>query len=460
MARRGAFAETVHPDDRERVQARMKVPVLDCDEYEYRIVRPDGSIAWIVDRRFPVRDENGATVRVAGIATDVTTQRTLEAQLLQAHKLDCIGRLAGGVAHDFHHLLTVIHNQGNMARRACDAGRAPREELALIHDAATQAAEVTRQLLAFARRQPFNPALLDPNELAERIARFLTRLVGERVELTLALEPDIGIVRADRAQLEQVIVNLALNARDAMPDGGKLSIRTRNVHVGADSADAGVPAGAWVSLAVEDNGRGISDADRAHIFEPFFSTKSPAEGTGLGLASCYGIVKQHGGHVLVHSELGRGTTLELYFPRVDGAPSSRVATSDDQVAPRGTETILVVEDEPGVRATTVRTLREHGFVVLEATDGADALGVLEHHDFRVDLVLTDVMMPRLGGAELGSLLRVRRPALRVLYMSGYPHGSDLHGPDANPLPFLAKPYEPTTLLRSVRNVLDGVRPKR
>ncbi len=208
-----AFTDTIIPDDRERVLENLRQPVDAPDSVEYRIARPDGSIAWILDRRFPVRDDNGVVVRVAGIATDVTMQKTLETQLLQAHKLDSIGRLAGGVAHDFNNLLTVILNQGIMAGRACDAGRAPREELALIHDAAKQATEVTRQLLAFARRQPFDPALLDPNELTERIARFLKRLVGERVELVLSLSPEIGILRGDRAQLDQVVVNLALNAR-------------------------------------------------------------------------------------------------------------------------------------------------------------------------------------------------------------------------------------------------------
>ncbi|MBX3187175.1 MAG: PAS domain S-box protein [Labilithrix sp.] len=452
MASPDAIVRGVHPDDRERVRARI-ARGDGRGHMEYRVVRPGGSIAWIAERWFPVPDESGRVVRVAGIANDVTRQKALETELLQAQKLDSLGRLAGGIAHDFNNLLTVILNQGIMAERALDGGEAPREELALIQDAAKQATDVTRQLLAFARRQPFNPTLLDPNELTEGVARLMRRILGESVELVLDLEPEVGVVRADRVQLEQLLMNLALNARDAMRDGGKLVIRTRNDPVSARSTDARVPAGAWVTIAVEDTGHGIDEADRAHIFDPFFSTKPHSEGTGLGLAICYAIVKQHGGHVVVDSAVGMGTTFELYFPRVDGLAEKIEAPAEAPVA-RGAESILVVEDEPSVRAIAVTTLTEHGFRVLQAASGADALRLLEI-DAGVDLVLTDVVMPDLGGAELGRILRDRHPALPVLYMSGYPDGAELRGGDGAALPFLEKPFVPSTLLRRIRDVLDA-----
>jgi PAS domain S-box-containing protein len=319
MADPQRWVDTIHPDDRRPALIAIAKNPTGPFEHEYRIVRPDGSIAWIVDRHFPVRDESGTVVRLAGIASDVTLQKTLEAQILQGQKLDSIGRLAGGIAHDFNNMLTVIVNQTNMALRACEQGRAPQDELVHIQEAAAQATEVTRQLLAFARRQAFIPSLLHPNDFIDAVSRFLGRLIGERVALGLELTPDVGIIRGDRAQLEQVLVNLALNARDAMPEGGKLTVRTSNVQIesGAEGASS-VPAGAWVLITVEDTGCGIPDAVREHIFDPFFSTKPTGEGTGLGLAVCYGTVSQHGGHVDVVSAVGRGTTFSLYFPRIDG----------------------------------------------------------------------------------------------------------------------------------------------
>ncbi len=278
------FAEVVHPEDHPRVSARLREIITEPYEFEYRIIRPDrgGSIAWISDRGFPVRDETGQIIRLAGIATDVTMQKAFEAQVLQAQKLDSIGRIAGGIAHDFNNLLAVVMNQVSMAIRISDSGgRPPREELLQIQEAARQGAEVTRQLLAFARRQSLEPALLDPNDLVDAVGRFLRGALGKPISLNLALHGDIGIVRGDRAQLEQVLVNLALNARDAMADGGTLTIRTRNLVVEEKvTTDAPVPPGKWVMLSVEDTGRGIADADRPHIFEPFFTTKPGRRGYG------------------------------------------------------------------------------------------------------------------------------------------------------------------------------------
>jgi two-component system cell cycle sensor histidine kinase/response regulator CckA len=454
------WLETVHPEDRQRTLAIVSAPTNAPVEHEYRVIRPDGSIVWISDRYFPVRDESGATVRLAGIASDVTHQKTLEAQVLQAQKLDSIGRLAGGIAHDFNNMLTVIVNQAIMAQRTCDAGSPPREELAHISEAATQATEVTRQLLAFARRQAFVPSLLDPNDFIRAVSAFLGRLIGEQLELVVELAPDVGIMRGDRAQLEQVLVNLALNARDAMPDGGALTVRTANAQIESTSDAVPVPAGAWVIISVEDKGCGISEAVRSHIFEPFFSTKPHGEGTGLGLSVCYGIIKQHGGHVVVASALGEGTTFSLYFPRVDGTAvdtTSSTPPAQTQTMPGGTETILVVEDDAQVRRIAVATLSAHGYTVLAATDGVDALRVLEAKSDAIDLVLSDIVMPNMDGAELGAIVRKRYPRLAVLYTSGYPSDSELVGPDGRAQKFVAKPYVPATLLNGVRNALDHKR---
>jgi PAS domain S-box-containing protein len=457
VARPQRWIETIHPDDRDRARPVVAERATAPFELEYRIVRPDGSLAWIVDRSFPVRDPSGAIVRLAGIASDVTLQKTLEAQVLQAQKLDSIGRLAGGIAHDFNNMLTVIVNQAIMALRACERGTAPREQLAHIQEAATQATEVTRQLLAFARRQAFVPSLLDPNDFVDAVSRFLGRLLGERLDLVVELGTDVGILRGDRAQLEQVLVNLALNARDAMQDGGKLTVRTANAQIASSSDPAmPIPAGPWVLMTVEDTGCGISESARRHIFEPFFSTKPQGEGTGLGLAVCYGIVKQHGGHVVVESVVGQGTKFSLYFPRIDGEPLSPASAPPPATheMPRGTETVLVVEDDAAVRAIAVATLSANGYTVLEAADGVAALRILEKNSDEIALVLTDVVMPNMDGPELGAILSKQYPRLLVLFTSGYPGVSELIGTNGRSMEFLAKPYVPSTLLRSVRRLLD------
>jgi len=455
LENRDLFVELLHPDDRERVLARLAEVASAPYEHEYRVVRPDGTTVWVHDRGFPVRDESGNVVRLAGIATDVTERKALEAKVLQAEKLDSIGRLAGGIAHDFNNLLTVILNQVTMAIRTADQGVAPKEELTQIQEAAAHAADLTRQLLAFARRQPWHPSPLGLGDLVSAVVRFLRRVLGGRIELVVAEDGDLGIVRADRAQVEQVVVNLALNARDAMPDGGTLTIATRNARV--DVASESLPAGSYVVLSVTDTGRGIAEKHRPHIFDPFFSTKPPGEGTGLGLASCYGIVKQHGGHIVVESTPGEGTCMKVYFPRIDGIeePTER-APQDPSRAARGSECVLLVEDDPVVRAIAARALREHGYRALEASDAVSALAVFEVHGKSVDIVVTDVVMPGMSGAELGAALQQRHPALPVLYTSGYPQRG---GDDDRALrgPLLAKPYLGADLAHAVRATLDGAR---
>lgn len=431
--------EAVHPEDRPRVKAMMES--VERDDIEYRIILPDGAVRWIRDRSFPIRDDRGRTVRKAGIATDITRQKALETQLLQTQKLDSIGRLAGGIAHDFNNLLTVILTQARMAGRAFAAGRSGAEELGQIEEAASRAADLTRQLLMFARRQPSHPVPLDLTEVTSGIEKLLRRVIGPNVELVARLDPNIGIVRGDRAQLEQVLVNLAVNARDAMPEGGTLTIDTVDV----TREEAGRAPGPYVLLRVSDTGHGIAEADRAHVFDPFFTTKRHAGGTGLGLASCYGIVQQHGGEIAVESAPGGGATFCVYLPRIDA--TEPVVRDGGPSVPRmfGSETVLLVEDDALLRRSTSATLREHGFTVVEASSGEEALERLGDHD--VDIVVSDVLMRGVDGRELAERLERERPALPILLTSGYSEG-------VGRFPFLAKPYVPATLVRRVREILD------
>ena len=444
---------TIHPDDRARVTAAFGRDRAGF-KAEYRVVRPDGSVRWVSDRSFPVRDAEGKIVRIAGVATDETERRTLEAQLLQAQRLESIGRLAGGVAHDFNNLLTVVMSHAAFARQD---PKGAEEDLISIERAGRRAAELTSQLLAFARRQVIEPRVVALNALTGQVDRMLQRLLGEQVALETQLQPDLWTVRVDPAQMEQVLVNLAVNARDAMPNGGTLTIETANVELGGGYAltHADVVPGEYVMVAVSDSGEGIDPALLPMIFEPFFTTKPSGVGTGLGLATCYGIVKQAGGHIWAYSEPGRGSTFKLYLPRAEGEVADTAHAVPDP-AVQGDETILLVEDDADVRAIAVRALRVQGFRVLEATDGVDALEVARAYAGTIHLLLTDVVMPRMGGKELAAVLVVERPAMRVLFASGYTRNAIVHqGVLEQGRHFLQKPYVPATLARRVREVLDG-----
>ncbi len=449
----GLWMEAIHPDDRERVHEAFARDRLHF-RADYRVVRPDGAIRWISDRSFPVRDEAGEVVRIAGVATDDTARHTLEAQLLQAQRLESIGRLAGGVAHDFNNLLTVILSHAAFARQ--DPGYAD-EDLTAIERAGARAAELTAQLLAFARRQVIEPRVVDLNALTGQVDRMLQRLLGEQVQLETTLQPGLWPVKVDPTQLEQVLVNLAVNARDAMPNGGTLTIETGNVVLddGYSALHADVAPGEYVLLAVSDSGEGIAPSALPMIFEPFFTTKPSGVGTGLGLATCYGIVKQAGGHIWAYSEPGQGATFKVYLPRASGVPTPVDVLVVDHPQ-RGSETVLLVEDDDEVRAIAARALAEHGFVVLEARDGVDALEVARRHHGEIHLVVTDVVMPRMGGKDLVARLREERPGAKVLYASGYTRNAIVHqGVLEAGTNFLQKPYVPATLTRKVREVLDG-----
>ena len=378
-------------------------------------------------------------------------RRQLQHQLLQAQKLEAIGRLAGGVAHDFNNVLTAILGSTELLLLDTPAGVAAREELEIVRDAATRAQELIRQLLAFSARQVLQPAVVDLNALVESLGRMLRRLIGEDVTLTTAPGAGLGAVRVDPGQIEQVLVNLAVNARDAMPDGGRLTIGASN----ADVVDSGnVPRGRYVVLQVTDTGVGMTPEILARVFEPFFTTKERGKGTGLGLATVYGIVQQSGGHVEVDSAPGAGTTFRIYLPRVE-APVEAPPEAAPVTAPEeGSETVLVAEDERLVRVLVRKTLTQAGYRVLEAGGGEEALRLAARHDGTIHLLVTDVVMPGMSGRELMRRLAEVRPNVKVLYMSGYSDEAvERHGVLDPGTAFMQKPFTPSVLARRVREVL-------
>jgi two-component system cell cycle sensor histidine kinase/response regulator CckA len=406
----------------------------------------------------PVMDGNGAPIGVLGIFWDVTEQRRLEQQALQTSRLEAVGTLAGGIAHDFNNILTGIIGYADLLLADSALGLAGAAELKTIRDLGERAAGLTRQLLAFSRQQPFQPVHLAPNELIENLAKMLGRIIGEDVRLEIRLSPDVGTVRADRAQIEQVLVNLAANARDAMPGGGTLTVETANVTLedALTDGECEMRAGAYVLIAISDTGRGMDEGTRARAFEPFFTTKEVGKGTGLGLASAYGIVKQHGGHIRVYSEPDHGTTVKVYLPCGCGEPRSTETEAVAEPDPRGCETILVVEDERTVLRTVNEALARRGFTVLPASSGAEAEALFDRHADEIDLLLLDVVMPGLMGPVLCEQLQARRPSVKVLYMSGYTeHAAAGKGVLDTGAPLLQKPFTPASLAQKVREVLDS-----
>ncbi|HXF94697.1 MAG TPA: response regulator [Gemmatimonadales bacterium] len=390
-------------------------------------------------------------------ARERAINRELERQLQQAQKMEAIGRLAGGIAHDFNNLLTAIIGYADLLAENLADRPGASADLDEIRRAAERAADLTRRLLAFSRKQILEPRVVDLNALVTDFERMLRRLIGEDVELRLALAPELGLVRADPGQLEQVIMNLAVNARDAMPSGGKLAIETANVELDAAYAarHVGVTPGRYVMLAVSDTGTGMDQATKARLFEPFFTTKPPGKGTGLGLSMVYGIVKQSGGNIWVYSEPGRGTTFKIYLPQVEAGEEPEAAAGPIRDT-RGTETVLVVEDAEPVRTLARRVLEERGYRVLEAQTAAEAQVAAELHRGPLDLILTDVVLPDLSGRELAERLTARWPALKVLYMSGYTDDSIVqHGVLEAGVAYLQKPFTPESLAAKVRGVLDG-----
>jgi len=408
----------------------------------------------------PVRDPSGQVVNYVGVKRDVTEVRRMEERLRQSQKMEAVGRLAGGVAHDFNNLLTAISGYSDLLLHRLPAYSTLRRDVEEIRRAGDRAAGLTRQLLAFSRRQVLQPRILDLNAVVTTMERMLRRLIGEDIELSTDLSPSLGHVKADPGQLEQVIVNLVVNARDAMPDGGRITIGTIDVDLSPSYSNAhpGVRPGPHVLLSVTDTGLGMSDETQAHLFEPFFTTKERGKGTGLGLATVYGIVQQSGGHIRVNSAAGSGATFLIYLPRVE-TRGDDVPGADRPFLPHpspGTETVLLVEDEEVVRRLAREILINNGYQVLDAGNGREALLISEAHRGEIHLLLTDVVMPRLGGRELVERIRPLRPDMRILYMSGYTDDAILrHGVLEEEVPFLQKPFTSEALARKVREVLDS-----
>ncbi|OFW01074.1 MAG: hypothetical protein A3I61_13860 [Acidobacteria bacterium RIFCSPLOWO2_02_FULL_68_18] len=449
----------VHPDDlaglRQIQTAYLDGTAPHC-EARFRVRHKDGSYRQMLTRYTAERGEDGTPIKLRGANIDITEYTALQAQFLQAQKMESIGRLAGGVAHDFNNLLTVINGIADAALAHIRTQDPLHADIAQIRAAGERAAGLTRQLLAFSRRQILRSEVLDLNAVVVGMADILRRLIGEHIDLRYTLAERLGGVRADRTQLEQVILNLVVNARDAMPHGGAIVVETRDIDVdeGAAALHPSMEAGPYVMLAITDTGVGMDEATQLRVFEPFFTTKASAESTGLGLATVYGIVKQSGGSIWVYSEPGRGATFKIYLPRADAAPAAPSPVAKEVPAARG-ETILLVEDDTAVRHLARRFLESSGYVVLEAEHGGAALLTLERFNGTVDLLLTDVVMPGMSGPELAARLSGLRPGMKVLYASGYTDDAVLRrGVREDSARLLTKPYTRAELVRRVREVID------
>jgi PAS domain S-box-containing protein len=454
-----AFVERIHPEDRAAVVEVIESATISGGDFHvlHRTIRPDGTVRWLSGAGRTLLDGHGQPLRGVGISEDVTERRALEAQFQQAQKMEAIGRLAGGVAHDFNNLLTVILGFCELLLADIGPDDSHRFDITEIQKAGTRAARLTSQLLAFSRREIIEPTLIDLNTIVDDMRPMLGRLIREDVKILLCLRPRLGCVKADRNQVEQVLLNLAVNAQDAMPNGGNLTIETANVDLDEHytAIHSAMKPGSYVVLTVTDSGAGMSRDVLDHLFEPFFTTKGEGKGTGLGLATVHGIAARCGGTVNVYSEVGRGSSFKVYFPQEIEAASRADAPATLPKSSAGTETVLVVEDADALREMTRRLLSTLGYTVLVAAN-ADRASHMFDENPSIDVLLTDVVMPGPSGPDLSEQLMKRRPSLKVIYMSGYTDEAIVqHGVLLPGIAFLHKPFTSDALGRKIREVLDS-----
>lgn len=454
------WAEAIFPEERERVFATfLKLAQEPSVSTEFHITRPDGTVRWIFSRGFQVRDAAGKVIRITGVASDITERKQLEAQLFQSQKMETVGKLAGGIAHEFNSILTAIIGRSELLLSDLPSGSPHCANAIAIRKAADLAASLTHQLLAYGRKQILRSDSLNLNQILSGMEGMLRHLMGSDVDVRIVPAVGLPAVKADAGQIEQVIMNIAINAREAMRHGGKLTLETSPTTLDEEYVHRfpEVKPGDYVMLAISDTGAGMNEKVKAHLFEPFFTTKGVGEGTGLGLATCHGIIKQSGGHINVYSELGRGTTFKVYLPQVEQrmeVPAVKPVLRD---LPTGTETILLVEDDPSLREMASLLLRRLGYAVLAAANGPEALNLTHQRDAgNIDLLFTDIVMPQMDGKELSDRIRALRPQTKTLFTSAYTENAAIHqGVLSEGVALLQKPFTPSALAQKLRAVLDG-----
>ena len=446
-------ARQLDEDDRQVLSSGKAI-----HDREEEFVDSSGRTRCLLTTKLPLIDRTGSTMGLIGVSHDVTERKRLEEQLLQSHKMEAIGRLAGGIAHDFNNILTAIIGYAEFSKLSLSTDDPLRSSIDQIRRAGDRAAELTRQLLAFARKQIIEPKVVNVNDLILKMHNMLARLIGENIELVSVLQPDLGLTKIDPGQFEQVLINVAVNARDAIFERGTIAIETQNVCLDEEYCrqNLEITPRSYIQIAVSDTGVGMDAHTRSQVFEPFFTTKGKGKGTGLGLATCYGIVKQAGGHIWLYSEPGKGTTVKIYLPETPDAPVEVTTQEIGTNSLEGTETILLVEDEPSVRELAQKVLARQGYRVLTAPTADESVQLAEDYVGTIDLIVTDVVMPRMGGKQLAERISRTRSGIKVLFISGYTENAIVHqGVLEADTQFLSKPFTPAGLARKVREVLES-----